>query len=62
MSQETGQGRTLGVGIIGLGWVADRLINGPEWGRNPGPYMVAALICGGAALILYHWITRRQRQ
>ena len=51
----------IGVGIA-LGWVADRLINGPAWGDNPGPYMVASLICGGAALILYHRITRRQQQ
>ena len=53
----------LGVGVgIALGWVADRLINGPNWGDTPGPYFVACLVCGGVALILYHRIMEKKRK
>ncbi len=53
----------LGLGIgIALGWVADRLIYGPELGNNPGPYFVACLVCGGSALMLYHRIMEKKRK
>lgn len=53
----------LGLGIgIALGWVVDRSINGPNWGDSPGPYFVACLVCGGAALILYHRIVEKKRK
>jgi O-antigen ligase len=29
---------------------------------NPLPYFIMVMLCGGAALIIYHWIVRRKQQ
>ena len=52
----------VGIGAgIGLGWVVDVIIHGGQWGNNPLPYFISVLLCGGAALIVYHrWREKRK--